>query len=151
MSYFWIPDDKNPQAFTDCPTFHQAPFVDSRPVPIVLNELHITSNQLSSASMAYYTPIMSAYFKEKYHWSKDTFLSIDRLASDKEYKWLSTGLPLASFKLQNGLWPTQYVLHQCIPAQYPACPRSCLSSERHDHVLCCPLAQTSQLHQWLSV
>ena len=53
--------------------------------------------------MAYYTPIMSTYFNEKYHWSEDTFLSIDWLALDKEYKQLSTGHWIASFKLQMGL------------------------------------------------
>ena len=62
--------------------------------------------------MAYYTPIMSAYFKEKYHWSEDTFLSIHWLAAEKEYKQLSTGHRLASFKLHNELWLMQYMLHQ---------------------------------------
>ena len=132
-------------------TFGIQTFVPSTPVELVLNGLHITSEQLSSASQVYYKPILLAYFKEKHHWSKDTFLSIDWSASDKEYKWLSTGFWLASFKLQNGLWPTQYVLHQCIPAQYPACPRSCLSPETHDHVLCCPQAQTAWLQYWCSV
>jgi hypothetical protein len=60
-------------------------------VKLVINVVHITSNQLSSASMAYYTPIMSTYFNEKYHWSKNTFPSIDWLASEKGYKQLSTG------------------------------------------------------------
>jgi hypothetical protein len=73
--------------------------------------------------MAYYTPIMSTYFNEKYHWSEGTSLSIDWLASDKEYKQLSTGHWIASFKLQKGIRPMHYVLHQHIPAQYPACPR----------------------------
>ena len=53
--------------------------------------------------MAYYTPIMSAHFKEKHHWIEDTFLYIDWSALEKEYKWLSTGHRLAAFKLQNGL------------------------------------------------
>jgi hypothetical protein len=93
---------RNPQAYTDCHTFHQAPIVPSTPVKIVINVVHITSDQLPSASMAYYTPIMSTYFNEKYHWSEGTFLSIDWLASDKEYKQLSTGHWMASFKLQLG-------------------------------------------------
>ena len=135
---------RNPQAYTACSTFHQAPIVPSTPVKWVINVVHITSNQLSSASMVYYTPIMSTYFNEKYHWSEDTILSIDWLASDKEYKQLSTGHWIASFKLQNGIRPMQYVLHQHIPAQYPACPRCHLSPETHDHVLCCPQAQTSR-------
>ena len=101
--------------------------------------------------MAYYTPIMSTYFNEKYHWSEDIFLSIDWLASDKEYKQLSTGHWIASFKLQNGIGPIQYVLHQHKSAQYPACPRCHLSPETNDHVLCCPQAQTSWLQQWCSI
>ena len=104
---------RNPQSHTDCPTFHQAPIVPSTPVELVINGLHITSDQLSSVSMAYYTPIMSTYFKENFHWSEDIFLSIDWLASEKEYKQPSTGHWIASFKLQNELKPMQYVLHQC--------------------------------------
>jgi hypothetical protein len=131
--------------------FPPSTLVPSTPVEVVLNGLHITLDQLSSASKVYYTPIMLAYFKEKHHWSKDTFLSIDYLASDKEYKQLSTGCWLAPFKLQNGLWSTQNVLHQRIPAQYPACPRNFHSPETHDHVLCCPQAQTALLQQRYSV
>ena len=101
--------------------------------------------------MAYYTPIMSTYFNEKYHWSEGIFLSIDWLVSDKEYKQLSTGHWIASFKLQNGIRTMLYVHHQSKSAQYPACPRFPLSPETHDHVLCCPQAQTSWLQQWYSV
>ena len=91
------------KAYTTCPTLHQAPFLSSTPVALVLNGLHITSNPLSSASMAYYTPIMSAHLKEKHHWSEYIFFSISWLALDKEYKWISTGCWLAAFRLQNGL------------------------------------------------
>ena len=118
-----LADAETHKAHTICPTFHQAPFLPSTPVALVLNGFHITSNPLSSASMAYYTPIISAHLKIKHHWSEDKFLSIDWLASDKEYKQLSTGHWIASFKLQNGIRPMQYLLHQHIPAQYPACPR----------------------------
>ena len=34
---------RNPQAYTDCSTFHQAPIVSSTPVKLVINGLHITS------------------------------------------------------------------------------------------------------------
>jgi hypothetical protein len=146
-----LADSETHKAYTTYPIFHQAPFLPSTPVALVLNGLHITSNQRPSASMAYYTPIMSAHFKEKHHWSEDTFLSIDWPSSDKEYKRLSPGRRLEAFKLQNGLWPTQYVLHQRKPAQSPACPRCHLSPETHDHVLCCPQAQASRLQQWRSV
>ena len=94
---------------------------------------------------------MSAHFKEKHHWTEDTFLSIDWPSSDKEYKRLSAGRQLAAFTLQNGLWPTQYVLNQRKPAQSPTCPRYHLRPETQNHVLCCPQAQTSQLQQWHSV
>ena len=47
------------RAYTDYPTFHQAPSIPSTPVKLVLNGLHITSNQLLSASMAYYTCYVS--------------------------------------------------------------------------------------------
>ena len=90
------------QAYTDCPTFRKTPFLPSTPVALVINSNLITSNHISSASVAYYTPIMSKYFKEKHHWSEETFLSIDWLASDREYKRFPTGRRLASFKLQNG-------------------------------------------------
>ena len=110
-----LADAESHKAYTDFPTFHQVPFLPSTPVALVLNRLHVTY----------------------------MFLSIDWLASDKEYKQLSTGCWFPSFKLQNALWPMQYVLHQCKPAQSPTCPRCHLSPETHDHVLCCPQAQTS--------
>ena len=94
---------------------------------------------------------MSKYFKEKHHWSEETFVSIDWLASDREYKRLPTGRRLASFKLQNGLWPTYSVLHQHQPTQSPTCPRCCLDPETHNHVLCCPQAQTTRLQKWCTV
>ena len=43
---------------TSCPTFHPAPFLPATSIALVLNGLHITSNQLSSASVPYYTPMM---------------------------------------------------------------------------------------------
>ena len=139
------------QAYTDCPSFCQTPFLPTTPVALVINNNLITSNHLSSTSLAYYTPIMSMYFKEKHCWSKETFLSIDWLTSDKEYKRLPTGRRLASFKLQNRLWPTYSVLHQWKPAHSPTCPRCCLDPETHNHVLCCPQAQTTWLQQWCTV
>ena len=139
------------QAYTDCPTFCKTPFLPSTPVALVINSNLITSNHLSSASVAYYTPIMSKYFQEKHRWSEETFLSIDWLASDREYKRLPTGRRLASFKLQNGLWPTYSVLHQRQPTHSPTCPRCCLDPETYNHVLCCPQAQTTWLQQWCTV
>ena len=71
------------QAYTGSPIFHQAPFLPSTPLALVLNSYLITSNHLSSAYLAYNTPIMSICFKEKHCWSEETFLSIDWFASDK--------------------------------------------------------------------
>ena len=94
---------------------------------------------------------MSKYFIDRHCWSEDTFLSIDWLASNKEYKQLPTGHRLASFKLQNRLWPTYTILYQRQPTQSPTCPRCCLDPETHNHVLCCLQVQTSWLQQWFTV
>ena len=91
--------------------------------------------------MAYYTPVMSTYFKEYHCWPNETFLSIDWVGSNKEFKWLPRGRQLASFKLQNGQWPTYSVLHQQKTTHSPTRPRCCLDPEMHNHVLCCPQAQ----------
>ena len=68
-----------------------------------------------------------------------------------EYKRLPTGYRLASFKLQNGLWPTYSVPHQHKPTQSPTCARCCLDPETHNHVLCFPKAQTTWLQKWCTV
>ena len=128
------------QANTDCPIFCQTPFLTSTPVALIINSNLITSNHLSSTSVAYYTPIISKYFNEKHHWTEETFLSIDWIASDREYKRLPTGRRLASFKLQNRSWPMYTVLHQRQPTQSPTCPRYGLDPETYNHVLCCPYA-----------
>ena len=94
---------------------------------------------------------MSKYFQEKHHWSEETSLSIDWLASDREYKQLPTGRRLALFKLQNGLWPTYSILHQRQPTHSSTCPRCCLNPEIYNHVLCCPQAQTTRLQKWYTV
>ena len=126
------------QAYIGCLIFCQTLFLTSTPVALVINSNLITSNHLSSASVAYYTPIMSKYFKEKHHWTEEAILSIDWLASDKEYKPLHTRHRLASFKLQNRSWPMYTVLHQRQPTQSPTCPRCGLDPETYNHVLCCP-------------
>ena len=51
------------QAYTDCPVFCQTSFLSSTPMALVINSGLITSNHLSFAPLAYYIPIMSAYFK----------------------------------------------------------------------------------------
>ena len=54
------------QAYTNCPIFHQTLFLPSTPLALVINSNLVTSNHLSSALLAYYTPIMSKYFKEQH-------------------------------------------------------------------------------------
>ena len=135
------------QAYTGCLNFCQTPFLPSTPVALVINCCLIRSYHLSSALLAYYTPIMSKYFKEKHCWSGKTFHSIDWQASNKEYKQLPTGRQLASFKLQNGLWPTYSVLHQRKPTRSPTFPRCCLCHETHKLVICFSQAQTTWLQQ----
>ena len=77
------------------PSIHWLPYLLSStllpytPVVIVLNSCLVTSNHLSSASMAYYTYHVSL-FQEKHCWSEEIFHSIDWLASDKEFKQDST-------------------------------------------------------------
>ena len=106
----------------------------SKHVALVPNSLPITSNQLSSASFAYYTSTMLAYFKQKRQWSDVTFLSIDWLVSDKEYQQLSTEHHLLSFKLQNVLWSTHHVHHLYKSAQSHSCTSCCLIPEAHNRV-----------------
>ena len=139
------------QAYIDYPIFRQTPFLPSTPAALVINSVLITSNHLSSTLLAYYTPIMSTYFKEKHCWSEDTFLSIDWIASNKKYKQSPTGHRLASFKFQNRLWPTYSILYHPKPSQSPTCPKCCLDPETHNHVLSCPQAQTTWLQQWCTV
>ena len=66
----------------------------------------------TQATQAYYNPIMEEYFHKKFGWDTATFHNIVLDASEKEYHRLSPGRQLASFKLQNGLWPTNKILHQ---------------------------------------
>ena len=111
------------QAYTNCPIFCQVSFLCCTSVAVVLNSNLITSNHHSSAPFAYYTPLISAFSKKRSSWSKETIFFIDWLASDMEYKRLLIGHRLVSFHLQNGLWPTYSVPHQCKPTQSPTCPR----------------------------
>ena len=46
-----LADAETHKAYTTCPIFHRAPFLPSTPVALILNGLHITSNQLPSASI----------------------------------------------------------------------------------------------------
>ena len=64
------------------------------------------------ASLAYYTPNMQVYFLNKFGWDTLTFSNIDWDSLEREYQCLSPGYCLASFKLQNCLWPTNKTLHQ---------------------------------------
>ena len=63
------------------------------------------------ASLAYYKPIIQDFFLNKFDWDALTFGNIDWDSSEREYQRLFSGQRLASFKLQNGLWPTNRILH----------------------------------------
>ena len=94
---------------------------------------------------------MADYFHHKFGWDNITFSNIDWGTSEKEYSCFSPGHCLASFKLQNGLWPTNKTLDQCKLAPFPLCSWHNLHPETHNHVLCCEQAQPIRLQQWLLV
>ena len=94
---------------------------------------------------------MADYFQHKFGWDNINFSKIDWDSSEKEYCCLSPGCCLASFKLQNGLWPTNKTLHQRKQAPFPLCSWCNLHPESHNHVLCCEQAQPIRLQQWLLV
>ena len=77
--------------------------------------------------------------------------NIDWDSSEREYQRLSPGQRLASFKLQNGMWPTNKILHQRKQIPSPLCSRCNLYPETHNHVLCRELAQPIRLQQWNTV
>jgi hypothetical protein len=72
--------------------FPLAPFLPTTLVALVLNGLHITSNQINSHLSLWPITHLSyrPTWKKKHNWSEDTFFSINWLASNKEYKQLST-------------------------------------------------------------
>ena len=118
---------------------------------LVLNRSRVTSKMTTHASLAYYWPIMADYFQHKFGWDNKTFSNIDWDSSEKEYCCLSPGCCLASFKLQNSLWPTNKTLHQHKQAPSPLCFQCNLHLETHNHVLCCEQAQSIRFQQWLLV
>jgi hypothetical protein len=141
-------DSKIRQAYKDCPHFHQTPLLSSTQAVLVLNGWKVTSKMTTLASLAYYKPIMQNYFLNKFGWDTPTFGNIDWDSSEREYQCLSPGCYLASFKLQNGLWPTNKILHQRKQIPTPLCSHCNLYPETHNHVLCCEHAQPIWLQQW---
>ena len=105
----------------------------------------------TQATQAYYNPIMQEYFHNKFGWDTATFHNINWDASEKEYHWLSLGRRLASFKLQNGLWPTNKILHQCKKIPSPLCSQCTQHQEIHIHILRCKHAQQIRLQLWNKV
>ena len=146
-----VADSGTHQAYKTCPHFQQTPSLPSSQAALVLNGSRVTSKMTTHASLAYYWPIMADYFHHKSGWDNITFSNIDWDSSEKEYCRLSPGRRLASFKLQNGLWPTNKTLHQRKQAPSPLCSRCNLHPETHNHVLCCEQAQPIRLQQWLLV
>ena len=102
----------NQQAYKNRPHFQQTPSLPSTQATLVLSGSRVTSKMTSHASLAYYRPIMADYFQHKFGWDNITFSNINWDSSEKEHCCLSPGCCLVSFKLQNGLWPTNKTLHQ---------------------------------------
>ena len=94
---------------------------------------------------------MTVSFCHKFGWDSITYYNIDLDSTDKEYYHLFTGCCLESYKLQNGLWPTNKTLHQRKQAPFPLCSWCNLHPETHNHGLCCEQAQPIRLQQWLLV
>ena len=94
---------------------------------------------------------MADYFQHKFGWDNITFSNIDWDSSEREYFCLSPCRHLASFKHQNGLWPTNKTLHQGKQALSPLCSWCNLHPETHNHILCYKQAQSIRLQQWLLV
>ena len=105
----------------------------------------------AQATQAYYNPVMQEYFHKKFGWDTATFHNIDWDSSEKEYHPLSLGRRLASFKLQNGLWLTNKILHKCKKIPSPLCSQCTQHPETHNHVLCCKHAQQIRLPLWNKV
>ena len=144
-------DDGTHQAYKIRPHFQQTPPLPSTQATLVFNRSRVTSKMTTHTSLAYYRPIMADYFHHKFGWDNITFSNIDWDSLEKGYCHLSLGLCLASFKLQNCLWPTNKTLHQCKQAPSPLCSQCNLHPETHNHVLCCEQAHPIRLQQWLLV
>ena len=107
-----VVDSGTHQAYKNRPHFPQTLPLPSTQATLVLNGSRVTSKMTSHASLAYYQPIMADYFQHKFGWENITFSNINWDSSEKEHRCLSPGCCLVSFKLQNGLWPTNKTLHQ---------------------------------------
>ncbi len=109
----------------------------------------ITSNLASTLTLCLLYPHYGKRYCNKYGWHSDVFHSIAWESSERKYKRLSYCRRLASFKLQQGLWPTNYtILRRRKDAPSLLCSRCATEVETHDHVLCCSAAQSHRLAQW---
>jgi hypothetical protein len=55
------------------------------------------------------------------------------------------------FKLINGQWPTQAILHRCGKSSTPLCLRCSTLSKYNDHALCCSTASPFRSAKWHTV
>ena len=127
------------------------PLLPSTIISLYISNSQVTSSLTQSITLAYYTPTLRAKNLAKYGWSTPIFLSIDWESSEKESRRLSYGRSLATFKLQQGLWPTYTVLNQRNPSHPALCPRCNVDPETHDHVLRCTNAHDFRSSQWAEV
>ena len=146
-----VADDGTHQVYKTHPHSQQTSPLPSTQATLVLKRSRVTSKMTIHASLAYYRAIMADYFQHKFGRDNKTFSNIDWDSSEKEYYRLSPGRRLASFKLQNGLWPINKTLHQRKQAPSPLCSWCNLDPETHNHVLYCEQAQPTRLQQWLLV
>ncbi len=122
-------------AYTDdSPTCH-TPLLPCTLAAISLGGKRVTAELSSVINLHYYTPILESRYCTKNGWTTAIFHSIDWESSEREYKCLSYGRRLASFKIQQGLWPT---ISFYISVKLPLPPYVPAVSSKLNHMTMCP-------------
>jgi hypothetical protein len=111
----------------------------------------VTSKLYEILKLANYTQQMRSRYYKNFGLTQEILDSIYWQFSHAVYKRLSYSRKLASFKLQQGLWPTTAVLHLQKEAASPNCLRCLLEPETHAHVLRCNSAQEIRQILWKKV
>ncbi len=127
------------------------PLLPSTTAALYIHNRQVTSKLKEVLMLAYYTQQMRSRYHKKFGWTQGIFDSINWQSSHAVYKRLLYSRKLASFKLQQGLWPTTAVLHLWKEAASPNCLRCLLEPETHAHVLCCNSAQEIRQTLWKKV
>ena len=124
-------------AYLRCPQRSITPLSTQVPATPLLQGSQVTSQMIPTTLTAYYKPKQFKYFQTRHGWTQSISDSIDWKSSTSAYKHLSYGRRLAMFKLINGQWPTNKILHRHGKAPASLCPRCSNAVEDHDHVLTC--------------